>query len=158
MRKMDKLSLLIISLFFTAVTSAQFKSQVPNKGLRSSDLNKEQESAITLLNPARFSMNHAFSLSMSSVGGRSLSYGIYSNRFNYLISNKWLFKGNFDLVQPTHSSLPSGLNTLNGQVYYGAELLFRHKNFQFSVGVDNHPVYYSRRPLNRYSSPLYYPY
>lgn len=151
MKNINKLLFVMIALCLVSASLAQFRSQVPGK-------RQKPPVGISLEESERLFINHGFSLSMASMGGQSFSYGIYSNRLNYLISEKWSLHTNLDLVQPTHSSTPLGLNTFNGQVYYGANLQYRPtKSLQLNISVDNYPRIYRYWPVNRYS-PYFLPY
>ena len=158
MKRFNKTIIVCFSLFLVSVISAQFRSQVPSDNPKSPFVNPDQRSSISLLDPGRLSMHHGFSLSMASMGGQSQSYGIYSNQLQYLISNKWSLFTNLNLIQPTHSSMPTGVNTFTGQIYGGAQLLYRpSSSLQLSISVDNYPRLYRNYPANRYSPfPRYY--
>jgi len=155
MKKINITVIIFISLFLVSAVFAQFRSQVPSKKPKSPLATPGQGSSISLMDPERLSIRHGFSLSMANLGGLSYSYGIYSNQLNYLISDKWSLYTNLDLVQPTHSSMPAGVNTFNNQIYYGANLLYRpSKSMQLSISVDNYPRLYRYWPVNRYYSPF----
>ncbi|MEE9168046.1 MAG: hypothetical protein V3U24_11385 [Candidatus Neomarinimicrobiota bacterium] len=146
MKTTDKLIIAACSIFLLMPVSAQFKSQLPEN-------RAEKQPSVSLEDLERFSINHGFSLNMAVMGGQSVSYGVYSNRLRYLISDKWTLHGSFDLLQPTNSRNPYGVNSFNGQVFYGANLLYRPtENLQLSIGVDNYPRYryYSYSPFARY--------
>lgn len=146
MKKTSQLSILVISISLLVPVFAQFKSQLKEK-----NLGRPQESTVSIEEMERFSMNQGFSLSMASTGGQSFSYGIYSNKLRYLISDKWSLHTRFDLVQPTHSSIPRGVSTFNGEVFYGANLLYQpSKNLQLSITLDNYPRFYRYRPFLQY--------
>lgn len=152
MRKIKNLTVLFVWFFLATSAFAQFKSQLPDRGLRSPVQSQKGESVISLEDQERLSISHGFSLNMASFGKQTLSYGIYSNRLKYLISDKWSLHTTLDLVQPTNSFSPVGMNALNGQVYYGADLLYQPtENLQLTISVDNYPRLNRYWPANRYS-------
>jgi len=146
-----------------ALLFGQFKSQVSSQTPLYPRETQNQESILSLTDPERFSMDHGFSLNMASFGGQALSYGVYSNRLNYMISNKWTLQTNFDIVQSSQAPFANGrgqmsapfsqrINSLSGQVYYGAKLQYRPlENLEFSISMDNYPRLYRYGPANRYS-------
>lgn len=137
------LQLLLPLLLPLSVATAQFKSQDPRKAPQVPTTTGTQASVLSLIDPDRFSMSHGFSLSMTAAGNQAFSYGVYSNRLQYLLSDKWALLARLDLVQPAYSSLPYASNAFNGSVYYGAELLFQpSENLRFSIGVDTYPRLY----------------
>lgn len=143
-----------IILFIVAETSlyAQFRHNLPEK---KTNYTNPQSPSILLFNPDNLSINHSFSLVMTSFAGQSFSYGIYSNRLQYLLSDKWSIKANFNLVHPTFSTFQTGINPYEGDIYYGLNLQYRPSdNFLFHIGVDNYPLYY-RKNLNPLSLPFY---
>ncbi|MFQ6675993.1 MAG: hypothetical protein ACE5LH_06565 [Fidelibacterota bacterium] len=143
---------LLTGLFLVSAATAQFKSQDPGKAPQLPLTTGNQSSILSLMDPERFSMSHGFSFSMAASGNQAFSYGVYSNRLRYLISDNWALLARLDLVQPTYSTLPFASSAFTGNIYYGARLLYRpSENLQFTIGVDTYPRLY------RYGS-FYAPY
>lgn len=150
-------------IMLTPTLFGQFRSQLSLNNPAHPEQTQKQESILSLADPNRFSMNHGFSLNMSSFGGRAVSYGVYSNRLNYTISDKWTLQTNLDIVQSSQAPFANArgqisepfaqrINSLSGQVYYGARLQYRPlDNLEFSISMDNYPRLYRSWPANRYS-------
>ncbi len=154
---------IVAVLILTPALFGQFKSQLSSRTPLYPEETQNQESILSLADPERFSMDHGFSLNMASFGGQALSYGVYSNRLNYMISNKWTLQTNLDIVQSSQAPFAHGrsqisapfsqrINSLSGQVYYGAKLQYRPlDNLEFSISMDNYPRLNRYWPANRYS-------
>ncbi len=138
-----RVAVLILLGFLTSSTSAQFKTNVPTTRIKDSVARDQNNSLSSLLNSDRMSMHHSFSLGMASMGGFAASYGTYTNNLNYLINDKWSFSSRIDLVQPTSSPYPQGVNAINPMFFYGAKLNYKaSENLNFSISMDNRPRYY----------------
>ena len=154
-KKRTKLTVSIFLLLFTltSISFGQYKSQIVNGTPVKPTPSDSEESELSLLNPERFSMNHSFGYSMSSMGGMSFGYGVYSNQMHYLLTDKLSLSANLAFVQPTFSSLPGGVNSFNGQTFYQAKLQYQpSENSRFELILDNYPT-----TRYRYSN-SYYPY
>ena len=151
MKSTVSISLILLGLI--SISSGQYKSQIVNGTPIKPHPSDSEESELSFLNPERFSMNHSFGYSMSSIGGMSFGYGVYSNQMHYLLSDKLSVSANLAFVQPTFSSLPGGLNSFNGQTFYQAKLQYRpSENSRFELIFDNYPI-----TRYRYSN-SFYPY
>lgn len=143
--------IVVYVLIGTSITIGQFKSQLQKNNPSYPTLGQQQDPFVSLFAPSRLLISHGFSLSIASMGGRTLSTSVYSNKIHYLLSENWSFNTRFDFVQPTYSSFQSGKNGLDGQIFYGAELQYRpSQNFIFNISFDNYPSLYYR-PVSRFS-------
>ena len=116
------------------------------------------QSDVSILNLDRLDMNHSFSYSMASMGGKSFSYGIYTNSLNYQISDNVTFRSQLNFVQPTYSQLSDQMNGLNGELFYTAQLNYRPlPNLSLSFAISNFPYYSLRRGYTGFSPSLFSP-
>ena len=136
-------SVLILLGLLTSSASAQFRTNVPTTRIKDSVARNQNSSLSSLLNSDRLSMHHSFSLGMASMGGFAASYGTYTNNLNYLINDKWSLTSRIDLIQPTSSPYPQGVNAISPMLFYGAELNYKaSENLNFSISMDNRPRYH----------------
>tara|TARA_B100000315_G_C14587915_1_gene594145 strand:+ start:137 stop:607 length:471 start_codon:yes stop_codon:yes gene_type:complete len=116
------------------------------------------QSDVSILSPDRLDMNHSFSYSMASMGGKSFSYGIYTNSLNYQISDNVTFRSQLNFVQPTFSQFSDQMNGLNGELFYTAHLNYRPlPNLSLSFAISNFPYYSLRRGYTGFSPSLFSP-
>ena len=100
-----------------------------------------EENSIELLNSSnnlqidRFTINQSFGLSVSSMNGMSASNAIYTNNFNYKLSEKLNLKSNIHLISPT---IKNYNNTNNLNVKYDFLLDYKiSNNFEFKMKISN---------------------
>ena len=142
---------LILLGLLTNTVSAQFRTNVPTTRIKDAVARNQGSSLSSLLSSDRLSMHHSFSLGMASMGGFAASYGTYTNNLNYLINDKWSLTSRIDLVQPTSSPYPQGVNGVSPMLFYGAELNYKaSENLSFSISMDNHPRYHRNWGLSPY--------
>lgn len=101
----------------------------------------------SLLDPARFTMDHGFSLSLGSgLYGGAQSVGIYTNSISYLVTDALRITSQINVVQPTIGSLTG--NPADGvSLYYQTALNWRiSDNVNFNLSLSNMPR--SRRYYN----------
>ena len=116
------------------------------------------QSDVSILNPDHLDMNHSFSYSMASMGGKSFSYGIYTNSLNYQISDNVSFRSQLNFVQPTFSQYSNQMTGLNGELFYTAQLNYRPlPNLSLSFAISNFPYYSLRRGYSGFSPSLFSP-
>ena len=142
---------LILLGSLSGTASAQFKTNVPTTRIKDSIARNQNSSFSSLFNSDRLSMHHSFSLGMASMGGFAYSYGTYTNNLNYLINDKWSLTSRIDLVQPTSSPYPQGVNGVSPMLFYGAELKYKaSENLRFTISMDNRPRYQRNWGLSPY--------
>ena len=148
---LKRVSVLILLGLLASSASAQFRTNVPTTRIKDSVARNQNSSLSSLLNSDRLSMNHSFSLGMASMGGFAASYGTYTNNLSYLINDKWSLTSRIDLIQPTSSPYPQGVNAINPMLFYGAELNYKaSENLSFSISMDNRPRYHRNWGLSPY--------
>ncbi len=129
-----RVSVLILLGLLTTAASAQFRTNVPTTRIKDAVARNQGSSLSSLLSSDRLSMPHSFSLGMASMGGFAASYG-----------------SRIDLVQPTSSPYPQGVNGVSPMLFYGAELNYKaSENLSFSISMDNHPRYHRNWGLSPY--------
>lgn len=94
----------------------------------------------SLLDPARFTMNHGFSLSLGTgLYGGSQSAGIYTNSISYFVTDALRLTSQIHLIQPTMGSL-TGNPTDGVSLYYQTALNWRiSDNVTFNLALSNMP-------------------
>jgi len=137
------LFLLLISLVF-----GQFKADITRVDFPEELQKMTALESRSLFDPARFHMNHSFSMSMMNMGGISVGMGAYTNNMSFLLRNNLRLTTSFSLVKPTMMQDLNSPNTLDGQIYYGAHLEYQpNENTLFQLGFQTYPAYsYYNRP------------
>lgn len=138
------LSLLLYGCLATA--GAQYRSEAPRVAFPSAIEELQHREALSGLDPARFQMNHSFSISMLSSGGQSLGLGAYTNFMNFSLTSNLLLQTSISLLKPTSTGVGSNPNVLDGRILYGASLQYRpttHTLLEFSL--QNYPAYHTSR-------------
>ena len=134
------------SLLKIAVTLLVFSVGVARSQMRTQPLPvpiSEQVRLIggtSLLDPARFTMNHGFSYSFGTgLLGGSQGIGVYTNNISYLITDAVALTSQIFLVQPTMGAVP-GDPMQAVKVYYQTALNWRiSDNLRFSLDLSNVP-------------------
>ena len=96
----------------------------------------------SLLDPARLTMNHGFSLSFGSgLLGGSQSVGIYTNSLSYLVTDALRITSQIHVIQPTIGSL-TGDPADGVSLYYQTALNWQiSDNVNFNLSLSNMPRY-----------------
>lgn len=96
----------------------------------------------SLLDPARLTMNHGFSLSFGSgLLGGSQSVGIYTNSLSYLVTDALRITSQIHVIQPTIGSL-AGDPADGVSLYYQTALNWQiSDNVNFNLSLSNMPRY-----------------
>ncbi len=104
----------------------------------------------SILNPNRLTTNQSVSFIMTSGNGISQSTGVFSNNFNYRISDQINVNSNIHLISP----LVKSFNDPNPfQIKYDVNLDYQISNsFNFNLKLSN---YNSCNTYNFVHSPLY---
>jgi len=138
----------ILFLFFISLVFGQFKADMQRVDFPEELQKMTALESRSLLDPARFQMNHSFSVSMMSMGGISAGMGTYTNYMSFLLRDNLRLTTSFSLVKPTMMQNLNSPNTLDGQIYYGAQLEYQpSENTLFQLGFQTYPAYsYYNRP------------
>jgi len=129
------LLIFLINGFFFQLKS-QFRTKVPNSRIVDSIGHNNEMNLFSLFNSNNFTMNHSFSMGMSSLGGFSNSYGTYSNSMNLKLNDKLLLNSMIYFVQPTNFQSYNHTINSNPSIYYNANLKYKLSEnilFQFSM-------------------------
>ena len=95
----------ILSFFLSAsIVSAQFIETAPLKTLPSSLNGGLNNRSISLIDPTRFNINQAFSMSMMNSGGKSISVASFANNINYKLSENIDLNANLVIMNPLGSA------------------------------------------------------
>jgi hypothetical protein len=89
----------------------------------------------TLFSPDHLNINHGFNLSVSSIGGKTVQMGSYTNSLSYLFKPNVLLQSNFTLYQ-----MPGTFQQLS-EIGYDLTLSYQpweHSIFHFSI--QKHPI------------------
>lgn len=134
----------------------QFKKDIATNSLPSNlngELNNIHHSS--LFNPARFDIQHGFSMSMSSLGGNPISMAAYTSDISYWASDKLLFNAKIMLYNTSSKFTGSNIGSIqNLQLAYDARMTIRPtKNsiLSFELRSPINPSYrYNNYYLNQY--------
>jgi len=122
------------------------------------ELNQDQVSlqlqkpslSLSLLDPSRLKMSHAYSLSFVTGGGHSQTIGLYMNSIEYQVSRPLTLTLHLGyLHQPTALFGRSGNSSFGGSFLPGFELDYRpSENFFFKINMSSYtyPYYYGIYP------------
>jgi hypothetical protein len=144
---------IIIVVLLFAVTTAQFRSELPVQSLPT-NLNGELDAqpSLALFDPGRFNFSHGFTMSMLSKGNHSFSIMGLNSNMNYLITDNLTLDANFTLYQAQLPFQRQGeiLNQLD--IAYDAGITYKPtKNSFLQLRFQNLPhnqKYQTRSPFN----------
>ena len=147
----------ILSFFLSvSIASAQFIETAPLKTLPSNLNGGLNNRSISLIDPTRFNINQAFSMSMINSGEQSISVASFANNINYKLSENIDLNANLVIMNPLGSaSINNSINKNKARIGYDAGIIYRPtKNslFQIQLASYNDLYYhnhYSGRLANR---------
>ena len=147
----------ILPLFLLIkILQAQFISNAPLKTLPTQLNGGLKNNSISFLNPNRFSMNQAFSISMMNSGGQSITVASFANNINYKFSENIDLNANVVIMNPSGSGLMNNTKNINkAQIGYDAGITYRptrNSLFQIQLASYNGLYYhnhYSGKIANR---------
>tara|TARA_B100001996_G_scaffold382086_1_gene373003 strand:- start:1034 stop:1537 length:504 start_codon:yes stop_codon:yes gene_type:complete len=150
----------ILSFFLIiSVLPAQFISSSSLRTLPSELNGGLKNISISFLDPSRFSINQAFSMSMMNSDGQSISLASFANNINYKFSENIDLNANIVIMNPSGSALMNNkMNRNNAQIGYDAGITYRPtKNslFQIQLASYNRLYYhnhYSGRIADRFTN------
>lgn len=137
----------ILPLFiFLSLLFGQFREDVPIQSLPS-NLNGELSNTqgLSLFDPARFDIQHGFTMSMVNLGGRPLSMSGYTSHISYWASDNLELNAKIMLFN-TMGKLPGGSTggMQNLQLAYDAGITFKPTKNSFlklEMRTHNSPIY-----------------
>ena len=144
-----KNTIIIFSIVMLSFGWGQLMSDLPSlERPETMHLNLNKSEGLSLLDPARFDMNHGFSMSMMSYGGLSFSVGSYTNQMTYWINSNLRLDTDITLYQPMMNNPLANNQAFNAGLLYKTTLTYRPtENSFFSFSVGNNP-YTARRPYS----------
>lgn len=149
MKKVFIILLIIISL----EVSAQFKdTEIFKPSIKESVISQNPNLIFGFIDPAKFNMNHSYSMSYSSFAGNGIALGVYTNNMSYLFNEDLLLELDASLVHSPYSSFGNKhQDQLNGIYLSRAELTYKPwKNFQVSVQYRQVPNGFFFNPFSNY--------
>ena len=143
-------------LLFAPLSLAQFKSQVENEPKISDGMIQESSPSFLFgwFDPARFHMQHTFSMSYATVGGQGLSLSTYTNSMSYEFTDNLRARADVSMSYSPFNSLSTfggAKNNLSSIYLSSAQVEYKPwQNVLFQVG-------YRQYPYGSYYSPFYDP-
>lgn len=134
----------LIGLFLAVSAQAQLRSQTELKQIdvKESITSPGGGSLFNFLSADRFSMNQSYALSFYSGGGQSGSLGMFTNTFNFKLSNPLMLRVDMGIMHQPFGGPKTGLQNQNAHFMHGAELIYRPSDhFMMQVGYRNNPYY-----------------
>ena len=94
----------------------------------------------TLLDPSRFSMSHSYSVSLFSLGGQTLSQGLYLNTMNFKFSDPLTMQVRIGYLHQPFGGLQNQ-SPMNGKVFLQrARLEYKpSERTTFSIDIQQYP-------------------
>lgn len=137
-------------LIFPAVTSAQLKSQQPEKINFASLLRYGLQPAglvgLIGLDPNRLHVSQSYTLSYMTLGGKAISQGVYLNSMQYNFSVPLSVNVEWGLMHSPMAAVGVNSPFQNGLFISRAGLEYKPSdNFQIGIQYSTYPDYYYRR-------------
>ena len=104
--------------------------------------------ANSIKNPNQFSINQSISFMTSSTNGMSMSIGMFTNNFQYKISDQMDINSNIHLISPM---VKTSYDQQPFDIKYDVELDYRiSDSFTFNIMLSNYNKYNNHFYQNRY--------
>ena len=141
------------TLFYCIITSAAFSQFIDDRvsEIVPNNLNgKLDYNNMSLFDPDRFDIQQGFSMSMMSLGNRSISIAGYTNNITYWAKDNLRLNANILLYQPSISSFDNQGGLSNDlKVAFDAGLVYKPtKNSFLEIRIKNLPNYGLNNRLN----------
>jgi len=148
----------ILILFFTIVTAqadAQFRGQESGAPRVAGSMVQggEGSSIFSFFNAENFRMNHSYSMSFMTMGGSSMSLGMYTSSMFYQISDPLDVRLDVSMAHSPHNSFNNNMSDFSGVFISRAEVNYQPSE-NFRVQFQYRQVPYD---TYGYGSPLYNP-
>ncbi len=142
-----KMKYIIVLITILSVGLGQLRSDLSQNNAIFNNPAGSDGSIMSLFDPSRFSMNHSFSASMTSMNKQSISVMSYTNNMNFLLRDNLRLQTHMTFMQPNRISSNTQNPYSNSQLYFNAALDYNPtENTRFQVSFGNYPIY------NRYQS------
>ena len=104
---------------------------------------QDQFLGLSIFDPSKFSMQHSFSMSYFSLGGKGVSQGLYLNTMTYQISSPLLLKLQWGIQNVPYNSLAKNNPAFQGGFFLsGAELQYKPSDkFEMRLQFNSAPSY-----------------
>jgi len=155
--------LLIVILLIPALVFGQLKNNEKMIDIRNEILKPLLNNTIglSLIDPAKLTMSHSYSLSYYSIGGESVSQSLYLNTLNYQIADPLSLSIQWGIQSFPHNTFNSNHPAFNSGLFFsGAELNYRPTDnlfLKFQVSrypyYNNSPYPYQSHQLNNWENP-----
>jgi len=100
---------------------------------------------LSIFDPSKFSMQHSFSMSYFSLGGKGVSQGLYLNTMTYQISSPLLLRLQWGIQNFPYNSLAKNNPAFQGGFFLsGAELQYKPSDkLEMKLQFNSMPGYYN---------------
>ena len=147
---MNTLNKQILQLFIcSSLLFGQFRNDIPVQSLPS-NLNGELSNiqGLSLFDPARFDIQHGFTMSMASQGGRPFSMTGYTSHISYWASDNLALNAKIMLFNTMEPFARENVGSMqNLQLAYDAGITFKpteNSFLRFELRSHNSPFYHNR--------------
>lgn len=126
----------ILILFFAITTmqaAAQFRGQETGAPRVAGSMVQggEASSIFSFFNAENFRMNHSYSMSLMTMGGRSMSMGMYTNSMFYQISDPLDVRLDVSMAHSPHNTFNNNMSDFSGVFISRAEVNYQpSENFR----------------------------
>ncbi len=147
--------LILVVALTTMQADAQFRSQEPGAPRAAGSIVQggEASSMFSFFNAENFHMNHSYSMSYMTMGGRGMAVGMYTNSMFYRISDPLDVRLDVSMAHTPHNSFNNNLNDFSGVFISRAEVNYQPSE-NFRVQFQYRQVPYG---IYGYGSPFYNP-
>ena len=133
----------ILILVIPVLSFGQLKRDTEKVNISNTLQSGVQNSLIGFLDPAKFDMDHSFSVSYMSVAGAGLVMNTYLNTINYKFSDQLSVRTKLGIMSSPYNTLPNQSYLNNAQFFGGAELLYKpSQNSAISLRFESVPASY----------------
>lgn len=95
----------VLCLIFAVTVSAQLKEQrISQPSVVNSIVKQSPGSLFNIFSPEKFRMNHSYSMSYTSFGGRGLALGVYTNSMFFKLADNMSFQVDASLYHSPYNS------------------------------------------------------
>jgi hypothetical protein len=147
-------SLILVVSLIAGTANAQFRGQEPSGPPRvagSMVTNEGSTNFLSFINPDNFRMNHSYSMSYMTMGGRGMAIGMYTNSMFYRIADPLDVQVDVSLMHSPYNSFNNNMDDYSGVFISRAEVNYQPtENFRVQLQ-------YRQLPYGAYGSPFYNP-
>lgn len=144
--------IILVAALTTMQADAQFRSQEPGAPRAAGSILQggQASSIFSFFNAENFNMNHSYSMSYMTMGGRGMAVGMYTNSMYYRLSDPLGVRLDVSMAHTPHNSF-NNANDFSGLFISRAEVNYEpSENFRIQLQ-------YRQIPYSTYGSPFYNP-